>query len=146
MNLSPAAEALLRELLGHGIPVELTLLNNGIAYKVGGFYKSGSVTLEAGSGLPSDPLFRAHARYGGADEIRTLLDLALLNYDWLTRQAFPKPDSKWAPLLEAQGLIGSPDGDPMRASTTSSHRLAGRSGGPRPRPKQIQSLCESRLG
>lgn len=70
---------IIQELLKYEIPVHLT--KEG--FKVEGFYKSGTVTLE--SVKDSDVKYIAISRYGEREEIRTFADLAFLNAHWFFR-------------------------------------------------------------
>lgn len=106
MSLSPAAKQIILSLLEAGIQVDLCLHEGTVAYKVYGFYKSGTATLVPYTdGRPGMPLFEAHTRYDQKDDISDFNDLVLLNREWLVRREGYTPDPKWAPFLAAKGYI-----------------------------------------
>lgn len=100
-------------LLGEGISVEMVLHGPNeareVAYKVGGFYKSGTVTLVPGCGNQNE-MFEAYTRYGEYLWIEDMEDLIALNHDWWARSrhrggGWDAPDSNWLRLLTVAGLV-----------------------------------------
>lgn len=100
--LKTLANPLLQECLENNL--EFTISKNGI--KFDGFYKSNTVTLTPNE----DGSFTAVARYGEKDNIRELLDLVSLNYEWWQKSkdrhdGWASPDPKWVALLIKHGLV-----------------------------------------
>ena len=101
---------IIKQLLEHKIPVELFLTESGeVGYRVGGFYKSGTVDLVYGSGAFADVMI-AHQRYNKTARIDGIHDLVFLNYDWWQSskdrdKEWAEPDANWLPLLVKFNLV-----------------------------------------
>jgi hypothetical protein len=92
MNHLANLPAIIKELIENNIEVILT--KEG--YKIGGFYKSGTILL-----LPQEgDVFIAVDRYGEKDDIDDLERLVGLNFSWWIKQHQTNPDPNWLPLLE----------------------------------------------
>ena len=109
MNNKQKHSYLIEELLSHGVKISLDIDNNGVYYKVDGFYKSGSISLYQ-INYEKSPHFKAISRYGEVDYIDDLCDLALLNLRWWNTSkgrfdGWRQPDSNWKSLLLKCGLI-----------------------------------------
>lgn len=109
--LSKAQYKLIAALVSRNIGVRMVRADvdrSVIWYQVGGFYKSGEVTL-----IPIGPcggeapvLFVAHARYGEKTPITSLSDLVELNCDWFSRLCDKRYGcGVWLDLLVEHGLV-----------------------------------------
>jgi len=97
---------IIKQLLENKIPVELFLTESGeVGYRVGGFYKSGTVDL-----VPNGDGFIAHQRYNKTAKINDISDLVFLNHDWWQMsknryEGWAEPDSRWLSLLVKYDLV-----------------------------------------
>lgn len=109
--------SIIEKCLDHKIPVAVKRKDGQTLFEIGGFYKSGTVTL-----YDNHDCFTAVDRYGAHTEIRSIVDLVRLNYDWWIRscdrgrtvsgyfghqaaEVWEQPDHAWIPLLLEAGLI-----------------------------------------
>lgn len=93
---------IIQELVDREIPVEIT--KEG--FKVSGFYKSDTVTLEYISfpAFPGNNHFKCHQRYNRVDEIDCFADLVGVNYYWWLEskdswEDWKIPDPHWQEAL-----------------------------------------------
>lgn len=129
-NLTPAQLELVQTLLDANLSLGLT--KEG--FTVDGFYKSGTVTLVPMDQTPEyrdvpysfkqgrarvrdvrkeqveKPLFVAHSRYDGRDDVNSLSDLVSLNHLWWMRSkerfgGWSEPEEPWLSLMAEAGYV-----------------------------------------
>jgi len=88
-------EIIIKDCLKSGVKVSNELAEDGsIAYRVGGFSKSGDAFLYA-----EENAVVCKTRYDRIDHILTFRDLAYVAYDWYQdykdREPFQNPDRNW---------------------------------------------------
>lgn len=97
-------EIIIKDCLAEGINVLSELAEDGsIAYRVGGFSKSGDALLYA-----EENAVVCKTRYDRIDHILTLRDLAHVAWSWYDnykdREPFQNPDPKWEKVFVNFGL------------------------------------------
>lgn len=114
MEMDSNLENILETLLNYGIRVELVIHpdddqreRHPFGFRIGGFYKSGSVTLMP---YDDDGTLYAIDRYNGKREIYDIRSLCALNVEWWERSknrydGWADPDINWIPLLIEYGFI-----------------------------------------
>lgn len=105
------------ELIINNIPVSLRVESNILVYEIGGFYKSGTVSIWRKFCALETEEYIAKDRYK-EQSFSTFEDLVYLNASWWEsskdrHDGWEQPDPRWAPLLLKHGYIEEVPAEPI---------------------------------